>query len=103
MEGVQWRLGGRTVARVEVFDNCAPLRECMRLRHRVCSVDISLVLDQQPHHRLVAVLGRLNEARAPVLQGTHSAVVSRQSSFKYNTGDVCIGGRRSNGRGLASA
>ena len=38
-------------------------------RHLVRRVDLGLVLDQQPHHRLVTALGSQHEARLPVLPG----------------------------------
>ena len=38
-------------------------------RHLARRVDVSLVLEQQPHHGLMAVLGSHDEARPPVLRG----------------------------------
>ena len=70
----------------------------MHARHRVRCVDLGLVLDQQPHHRLVAVLGSIDEARPFALPGTHESAVPRgranQPGISEGEGDL-VGGAAS--------
>ena len=46
-----------------------PVTRAPESRHLARRVDLGLVLDQQPHNRLVAIQGSSVEARVPVLPG----------------------------------
>jgi hypothetical protein len=68
----------------------APASPAPRARHLACRVDVGLVLEQQLHHRLVAVQCSLDEARPSILPGADGLKLVLGGGVGWGGG--CVGG-----------